>query len=371
MFKFSPYNQSNLLSIDCTFFFLNDGHGLGVVAMLDVVGAEGILQPEAALVEEGEGDDGLGDADALAAEDSAEAELGHVGTHLLDGAADADGLAVDLGRLHDDLQTAEGVGNEDVDGGDDGGGDEAGGTAAEAGLVAKLLLDVLLQLGLADEAEEGRGQGVAHEGDGAAEEGAEVLGGRLADDLEDGLGRAGLLEVGALLLLDHADGVDEGGAHDGGAGGGDGSGTLPLSHEEGDAEEDAKLGNALEADADEAGADSGHGGRDGVGLEDGLGLGGRDAGVDGIALEVLGVLLHELAVRSDRVVHDGLEGRAAQVGRHGLELGEPSLLHLEVLVGYERDAHLGVLLRLLWGDGGGEQETESNDGGGAAMTSKF
>lgn len=310
--------------------------------MLDVVGAEGILQPEAALVEEGEGDDGLGDADALAAEDSAEAELGHVGGHLLDGAADADGLAVDLGRLHDDLQTAEGVGNEDVDGGDDGGGDEAGGAAAEAGLVAELLLDVLLQLGLADEAEEGRGQGVAHEGDGAAEERAEVLGGRLAEDLEDGLGRAGLLEVGALLLLDHADGVDEGGAHDGGAGGGDGSGTFSLAHEEGDAEEDAELGNALEADADEAGGDSGHGGRDGVGLEDGLGLGGRDAGVDGIALEVLGVLLHELAVGSDRVVHDGLEGRTAQVGRHGLELGESSLLHLEVLIGYERDAHLGV-----------------------------
>eukprot|EP00563_Minutocellus_polymorphus_P013894 CAMPEP_0181055398 /NCGR_PEP_ID=MMETSP1070-20121207/19181_1 /TAXON_ID=265543 /ORGANISM="Minutocellus polymorphus, Strain NH13" /LENGTH=197 /DNA_ID=CAMNT_0023134713 /DNA_START=489 /DNA_END=1078 /DNA_ORIENTATION=+ len=197
--------------------------------MLDVVVFEGILQPEPSLVEEGEGDDGLGDADALAAEDSAEAELGHVGGHLLDGAADAVGLAVDLGRLHDDLEAAEGVGNEDVDGGDDGGGDEAGGAPAEAGLVAELLLDVLLQLGLADEAEEGRGQGVAHEGDGAAEEGAEVLGGRLAEDLEDGLGRAGLLEVGALLLLDHADGVDEGGAHDGGAGGGHGAGAAPLA----------------------------------------------------------------------------------------------------------------------------------------------
>ena len=322
---------------------LSNRHGLLMVAMLDVVGAEGILQPEASLVEEGEGDDGLGDADALAAEDPAEAELGHVGGHLFDGAADADGLAVDLGRLHDDLEAAEGVGDEDVDGGDDGRGDEAGRGPAEAGLVPELLLDVLLQLGLADEAEEGRGQRVAHEGDGAAEEGAEVLGGRLAEDLEDGLGRAGLLEEGALLLLDHADGVDEGGAHDGGAGGGEGARALAIADEEGDAEEDAKLGNALEADADEAGADARQGGRDGVGLEDGLGLGGRDAGVDRVALDVLGVLLHELPVGCDRVVHDGLEAGAAEVGRHGLELGEASLLHLEVVIGYERDAHGSII----------------------------
>ena len=41
-------------------------------------------------MEEGERDDRLGDADALAAEDAGEAELGHVGGHLADGLAEGE-----------------------------------------------------------------------------------------------------------------------------------------------------------------------------------------------------------------------------------------------------------------------------------------
>ena len=57
------------------------GHpAVGHVALLELGG-----EPHAALVEEGERDNRLGDADALAAEDAGEAELGHVGGHLADG----------------------------------------------------------------------------------------------------------------------------------------------------------------------------------------------------------------------------------------------------------------------------------------------
>ena len=61
----------------------------------------------------------------------------------------------------------------------------------------ELLLDPLLELGLSDEAGGSGGKGVAHQGNGTAEEGLVVGCGRLSEDLHDGLRGGGAGGEGA------------------------------------------------------------------------------------------------------------------------------------------------------------------------------
>eukprot|EP00978_Attheya_sp_CCMP212_P007037 scaffold16421_cov51-Attheya_sp.AAC.6 len=102
------------------------------VPVFHVVGTEGVLEPESALVEECEGNHGLGNANALATEDTAESEFGRVTADLLDGFHDTDALALDGIGLHNDFEPAEGVGDKDINGRDDGRCHKAGGGASQA-----------------------------------------------------------------------------------------------------------------------------------------------------------------------------------------------------------------------------------------------
>ena len=120
------------------------------MSVLDVVALEGILQEHAALMEERQGDDSLHDTDSLSTKDTPQSELGRVSRHFLEGIDCRDGLASDGVGLHNDLETREWVGNDDVDGRHDGGRNEASHGPAEASLFTKLGLDVLLQTGLTD-----------------------------------------------------------------------------------------------------------------------------------------------------------------------------------------------------------------------------
>jgi len=74
--------------------------------------------------------------------------------------------------------------------------------------------------------------------------------------------------------------------------------------------------------------------------KDGLGLLGGNLWFDGVSGRILGVLLHELTVSRDGIVHDGLKARAAQIGRHGLGLREARRLDHEKVVGDARNAHV-------------------------------
>ena len=71
--------------------------------------------------------------------------------------------------------------------------------------------------------------------------------------------------------------------------------------------------------------------------KDRLCFGTGNLGVDGLARQVLGVLLHELTVGRDGVVHDGLEATATQIGAHGLRLTEARALDLKKVVRDERN----------------------------------
>ena len=121
--------------------------------MVDVVLLEGVLQEVSAFMEQTETDDSLGDTDTLSTEDATETELGRIVDDLLDGLHDTDRLATDLRGLHDDLETAQWVGNDDVDGRDDSRRDEAGGGSAQASLASDFLLDVFLETRLSDQTE--------------------------------------------------------------------------------------------------------------------------------------------------------------------------------------------------------------------------
>ena len=224
--------------------------------MLNIVILEPILHKMPSFMEQTEGNDRLGDANPLSPKDTPQTKGGHIGEHFLDGARDGISLAVNRVGLHNDFETGKGVGDKDVNGRNDGRRDEARGGAAQRRLVAQFFLNVFLQAGLSDESEESGSEGVSHEGDGAAEEGGEALGSGFFENLGDGLGGAGLFKVSALLFFNHADGVDEGSAEDGRGGGSGESWVLSFAEEEGEAEENAKLGDALETDADEAGSDA-------------------------------------------------------------------------------------------------------------------
>mmetsp|Transcript_1794 Transcript_1794/g.5097 ORF Transcript_1794/g.5097 Transcript_1794/m.5097 type:complete len:371 (-) Transcript_1794:2-1114(-) len=304
-----------------------------LVALLELAGQE-----EAALVEEGERDDGLGDANALAAEDPRQSVGAHVRAELSDGLEDGDRLALDGIRLHDHLEARERVRHDDVDRRDDRGGHQVGRRAAQLRQVRlHLLLDVLLQLGLADQTQHRAGERVAHERDCTTEEGHEVLLRRLTQDFHERLLGAGLLEEGALLLLDHAHRVDEGRRAD-------------RRHERSVvagrlgatdvcvAEEQAKLGHALKEHANQTRPEAGERGGDGRFQEDSVRLGTCLRRRHQVAVHVLGVLLHELAVGSDRIVAHGLDGGATEVGAHVLERREAILPHLVVRV-VEKERH--------------------------------
>ena len=165
--------------------------------------------PHSAFVEHGERDDRLCDADAVATEDASESKLLRVLDDFFDGFAEGDFSFVDRRGLHNDLETRQRVGDCDVDRRDDCRGDQVGGKAGQRRLGAEFLLDVLLELWLPDEAEGGRGQGVAHQREGATEQRLKILCFRFRHDFHDRLLDAGRLEEGTLLLLNHTHRVDE------------------------------------------------------------------------------------------------------------------------------------------------------------------
>ena len=140
-----------------------------------------------------------------------------------------------------------------------------------------------------------------------------------------------------LLLLNHANRVDKGRREDRRAGG-RGKAGLALAHEKAIAKEEAKLGHALEQHANHARPEAGERRRDGRLEEDGVRLRRRDLRVDRHAVEVLRVLLHELAVRGHRVVANRLDGGAAEVGAHVLGGREAVLADLVVRI-IEEEGH--------------------------------
>lgn len=98
--------------------------------------------------------------------------------------------------------------------------------------------------------------------------------------------------------------------------------------------QNTKLGNTFESDADQTGSNTRQGSRHGVRLENFLGLLRSHSRVDGFARrDILGVLLHQLTIGRDGIIHDGLKGTATQVGRQGLGLTETRLFHDEKVVG--------------------------------------
>ena len=173
---------------------------------------------------------------------------------------------------------------------------------------------------------------------------ARHLGGTLTQDLHERLLRAGLLEVGALLLLDHAHRVDERGREDRrGSRRGEAWLAARVAGDDAIAKQDAKLRDALEQHADKAGPQAGERGRHRRLQEDRVRLGRRDLGVYCLAVEALGKLLHQLAVGRDGVVADRLNGRTAEVGGHVLRRRDAVFPHLVVVRGEEeRHRHASV-----------------------------
>eukprot|EP00978_Attheya_sp_CCMP212_P007038 scaffold16421_cov51-Attheya_sp.AAC.7 len=178
---------------------------------------------------------------------------------------------------------------------------------------------------------------MSHEGDGTPEEGAELLGGRLAQNFHNGLGFASLLEEGTLLLLDHANGVDKGSTEDGGACSRHHA-HISIANQKGDAEQNAELGHPLEADSHQPRTHARHAGTERMSPEDSLGLSARETGFHSLARRVLGILLHQLTIRCDWIVHDRLKAASPQIGSHSLKLRQASLLHDEIFIGNKGNA---------------------------------
>ena len=313
------------------------------MSMVNVVLLEDILKEVTSLVEETQTNNGLGNTDTLTSEDTSKTELRRILNHFSDGLDDGDALAGNLGSLHDNLQSRQGVGDDDVDRTDDRRGNQTSARSSHASVISEFCLNVLLQTGLSDESQSGRCQGVTHEWHSSSEERSKALGGRLSENFHNGLGGSSLLEESSLLLFDHSNGVDERSTQDAGASGRQESRRFSLVHEKGNAKQNSKLGNALEADADESRCDSRQRGRDRVSSKDGLCLGTGNLRIDRLSVESLGILLDQLTIGSHRIVHDSLKGRTSQVGTHGLELRESGLLHNKVIIGDQR--HGGGLCR--------------------------
>mmetsp|Transcript_46933 Transcript_46933/g.87138 ORF Transcript_46933/g.87138 Transcript_46933/m.87138 type:complete len:232 (+) Transcript_46933:269-964(+) len=231
-----------------------------MIPIPDVVRLEGILAPHPSLMEESQRNDSLRNTNTLTTEHATKSKLRRVTCHLLARFHDTNRLALDGTCLHDNFKTAERVRDKHIDRTDDSRCHQARGRPPKRGFVPKLLLDVLLQARLSDEAQSGRGERVPHQWYGPSEQGSEALSCRLAENFQDGLDSARLLEVRPLLLLNHADGIDEWCREDGGASCGNHSRVLTLLHEEGYTEKDAELGNALESDPDQPRSDARHGG---------------------------------------------------------------------------------------------------------------
>jgi len=104
-------------------------------------------------------------------------------------------------------------------------------------------------------------------------------------------------------------------------------------------EQNAKLGDAFEEDADEARPEAGHHRGERRAPEHRASLRRRHLGLHRVARGVLGELLHELAVGGDRVVADGLDGGAAEVGGHVLRGRHPVLLPHLVVRRVEEERH--------------------------------
>ena len=81
-----------------------------------------------------------------------------------------------------------------------------------------------------------------------------------------------------------------------------------LDAKKGKAEQNAKFGNALKANADQTWSDTGHAGRYGMSFKDGSCFGRGHGWIDGLATEILGVLLYQLSIGRHGIVHDRLKG---------------------------------------------------------------
>ena len=181
------------------------------ISVLDVVALESVLEEHSAFVEQSQGDDCLGNADTLTTEDSAQSKLSTVMDHFLDGCANSNRLARDFARLHDNFQTTERIGDDNVNWTDNGRSDKTGQRSSHVGLISELFLNVLLKTRLSNESQSSTGQGMAHQWNGTTEQGTKLLSRRFLQDFANWLCRACLLEISTLLFLNHANWVDEGG----------------------------------------------------------------------------------------------------------------------------------------------------------------
>ena len=207
----------------------------GVVTVTNIVILHIVLQKVSALVEQTEGNDRLHNTDTLSTKDAAQSKGGHIVEHFLDGFRDRVRLALDGGRLHNDFETRQGVGDDDVNGRHDGRGYQARGRTTERRLVTQFFLDILLQAGLSDQAKKSRSQGMTHKRNGTTKEWSKAGTGGLFQNFPNGLDGTGLTKVGTLLLFNHADGVDKGGAENGSGRGGGEAWILSFAEKEGKA----------------------------------------------------------------------------------------------------------------------------------------
>mmetsp|Transcript_2962 Transcript_2962/g.6394 ORF Transcript_2962/g.6394 Transcript_2962/m.6394 type:complete len:355 (-) Transcript_2962:32-1096(-) len=311
-----------------------------MVSISDIVGFECILAPHSALMEKSERNDSLEDTNSLPTEHTTKTKLGRVPCNLLACFDNANGLSTDGGSLHDNLKSTEGVRHKDVNWTDNARCNKTCCSATQRRFIPKFLLDIFLQAGLTHKAQGRRCKGMAHERHSATEERSKSLGCRFPEDLQDWLDCTRLLEVCTLLLLNHADWVNKRRRKDGRASCSYHSGVLALLHEEGNAEENAKLRDALETNTNEAGSNSRQRGRDRSRLEDSTGLGHRNFGIHSVSLKILRILLDKLPVGRHRVIHDGLKRGASKISRHSLKLGQTSLLDDKVFIGHKRNTHL-------------------------------
>mmetsp|Transcript_15603 Transcript_15603/g.24268 ORF Transcript_15603/g.24268 Transcript_15603/m.24268 type:complete len:294 (-) Transcript_15603:166-1047(-) len=280
-------------------------------------------------------DNSLENTNTLATEHTSETKLGTVRRNLLERIDNGDALPLNRAGLHDDLKTRERVGHENINRTDDSRGNETSGRSSQTRLISELGLNVLLQLGLTNETQSSTGKGVTHKRDGTTEQGLEMMSGTLSQNVNNRLDGTRLLEIRALLLLNHANRVDERGRQNTGTGSRDHT-NLSITQYKGNSQQNTEFGHTLESNTDQTRSDTRQGCANRVCLKDCIGFRGGDLGINDVSLQIFSVLLHELTVRGDWVVHDGLECRSSKVGRHGLELGEAVFLYHEVIITYEQ-----------------------------------